>query len=105
MSPKQVARSVYQYGEAHPEAGLKVIEVAQVPGTLRRSRPVRGGTEGFLKTKRYLLALCVLQPEVVVGMLAAYLGDGRWNMGQGALVLTPNRRCEAVDEPAIVAAR
>ena len=88
MSPKQVARSVYRYGEAHPEAGLKVIEVPQVPGTLRRSRPVRGGTEGFLKTKRYLLTLCVIQPEAVVGMLVAYLEGGRWKLGQDAKVET-----------------
>ncbi len=89
MSPKQVARSVYKYGEAHPEAELKVIEVPQVQGTLRRSRPARGGAEGFLKTKRYLLTLCVIQPEVVVGLLAVYLEGGRWAMGRGAEVETP----------------
>ena len=89
MSPKQVAHSVYEYGEHHPEAELKVVEVPQVPGTLRRSRPARGGAEGFLKTKRYLLTLCVLQPEVVVGLLAAYLDNGRWAMGRDAQVLTP----------------
>ena len=89
MSPKQVARCVYQYGEQHPEADLKVIAVPQVPGALRRSRPARGGAEGFLKTKRYLLTLCVLQPEVVVGLLAAYLEGDRWKISREAQILTP----------------
>ncbi len=89
MSPKQVAHCVYQYGEAHPEAGLQVIEVPQVAGSLRRSRPARGGAEGFLKTKRYLLTLCLVQPEVVVGLLAAYLEGGRWDMGRAAQVMSP----------------
>lgn len=49
MTPKQVARSVGAYGEKHPEADLRVLEVPQVPGTLRRSRPVRGGAEAGLR--------------------------------------------------------
>ena len=89
MSPKQVARSVERYGRRHPEAGLRVFEVPQVPGTLRRSRPVRGGTEMLLKTKRYLFTLLVIQPEAVAAMLAMYLDGGRWQIGRGAEVVRP----------------
>ncbi|WP_213803700.1 DUF4105 domain-containing protein [Granulicella sp. dw_53] len=89
MTPKQVARSVAAYGEAHPEAGLRVVEVPQIPGTLRRSRPVRGTAEAGLKTKRYLVTLLMIQPEVVAGCAIAYLKHGRWKVGDGAVVAEP----------------
>ena len=84
MSPKQVARRLAAYAGARPEMKLRVIEVAQVPGSLRRSRPVRGGAEGCLKTKRYLATLLVVQPEVPVALTAMYLSRGRWQVGKGA---------------------
>ena len=57
MTPKQVVRSLTEYASQHAELGLRVWEIPQVPGTLRRSRPVWGGAEAGLKTKRYLLTL------------------------------------------------
>lgn len=88
MTPKQVARCVAAYGARHPEANLRVLEIPQVPGTLRRSRPVRGGAEAGLKTKRYLAILTVIQPEVPIGCAVLYLIHGRWQMGKGAVVQT-----------------
>ena len=86
LSPKEVARRVAAYGAAHPEAGYRVVEVEQVPGTLRRSRPVRFGSEMFLTTKRYAFTLAVIQPEAVLVALGAWLEDGRWKIGRGATV-------------------
>ncbi|WP_089409663.1 hypothetical protein [Granulicella rosea] len=102
LSPKQVARRVATYGKKHPEAELKVIEIAQTPGTLPRSKPVRGGAEGFLKTKRYLAPLLVVQPEVVIGLTAAYLDRGRWQIGRGAEVVGPE---EFEPVPGVVSSR
>ncbi len=89
MTPKQVIRSVAAYGEAHPEADLQVIEIPQVPGSLRRSRPVRGAAEAGLKTKRYLATLSIIQPEIVVGLVILYLDHGRWEVGRGATIAYP----------------
>ena len=89
VSPTQVAESLAVYGEAHPEANLKVIEIAQVPGGLRRSRPVRTATAGILKTKRYLFTLLAIQPEVPLGLAILYLTHPRWKLGAGAKVLPP----------------
>lgn len=89
MSPKQVVRGVYRYGEAHPEARLRVFEIPQIPGTLRRSRPVRGGAEALLNTKRYLVTLLVIQPEAVAAILGMYIGRGRWAIGRGSEVVRP----------------
>ncbi len=89
MTPKQVARSVQGYGKAHPELQLKVLEIPQVPGTLRRSRPVRGAAEAGLKTKRYLFTLLAIQPEIPVGCAILYLHRGRWEIGRDAELVGP----------------
>ncbi len=89
MTPKQVGRRIAAYGMQHPEAWLRVVEVPQVPGSLRRSRPVRGTAESALKTKRYLAVLLLIQPEVVVGSSVVYVADGRWKVGDGAELVGP----------------
>jgi hypothetical protein len=89
MTPKNVARCVQAYGETHPELGFRVIEIPQVPGSLRRSRPVRGAAEAGLKTKRYLLTLLLIQPEVPLVSEILYLKHGRWQIGKDAEVVGP----------------
>lgn len=90
MTPKQVARCLYALGESDPELHLRVFEVPQIPGTLRRSRPVRGAWESSIKIKRYLFTLAVIQPEIpIVGGLL-YAIHGRWSMDQHAEVVGPS---------------
>lgn len=88
-TPKQLAREVDTYGHAHPEVHLAVYEVPQLPGSLRRSRTVRGAAESLLFTKRYLAALLVIQPEVVVISLVAYGKAGRWPVATDAQPIAP----------------
>ena len=89
MTPKNVARCVQAYGKVHPELNLKVFEIPQVPGSLRRSRPVRGAAEAGLTTKRYLATLLAIQPEVPAVCLVLYLKHGRWQIGHDAEVVGP----------------
>lgn len=90
MTPKQVAKSLVEYSHAHPEVHLAVMEIPQIPGTLKRSRPIWGTAEAGLKTKRYLFSLMILQPEVIAGCAIVYLDRGRWKVGQGAIPATPD---------------
>jgi hypothetical protein len=90
MSPKQDAKLLQAYGDAHPEARLKIYEIPQIPGTLRRSRPVRGAAETLIKTKRYLATLLVIQPEVVLGSWVIYETKGKYTPGMDAQKLTPD---------------
>ena len=89
MTPKQVARSMVNYNRLHPEANLTVMEIPQIPGTLRRSRPIWGVSESGLKTKRYLFTLLLIQPEVIAGCGIVYLDRGRWKIGDGAVPASP----------------
>ena len=86
-APKTLARQLDAYGNAHPEMHLRVSEIPQVPGTLRRSRPLRGGAETFVKTKRYLATLLVLQPEAVLADWIVYEKKGKWTPGKDATPL------------------
>ena len=88
-TPKNLAREIDAYGLAHPEIGLRVLEVPQLPGTLRRSRPFRGAAEIFVKTKRYLVTLIVIQPEALLADWIAYEAKGKWIPGRNAEPLSP----------------
>lgn len=99
MTPKEVARCVAAFGAAHPELHFHATEIPQLPGSLRRSRPVRGAAESGLKTKRYLFTLAVIQPEVPAGLAVLYFWHGRWKLGEGAVVKTPEQWIAAIQPP------
>jgi hypothetical protein len=90
MSPKQDAKLLRAYGDAHPELHLTIYEIPQIPGTLRRSRPIRGAAETLLKTKRYLATLLVIQPEIVLGSWVIYETKGKSKPGLNAEQIAPS---------------
>jgi len=79
-TPKQVARSLVHYGRKHPELHLSAFIIDQVPGTIRRSHKVHGVTESLIKSKRYLIPLIFLGPEVAGAVAVTYLIDGRLSL-------------------------
>jgi len=72
-TPKQIAKSLVAYSRRHPDLQFSSFEIPQVPGTLPRSRAIRGVLESFLKSKKYALPVAVWHPLVVGGLAAAYL--------------------------------
>jgi hypothetical protein len=91
-TPKQVARSLVKYGKAHPEAEMSAFVIPQVHGSVPRSHPVDGVTESLVKSKKYLIPLAVLAPEVTGGVVVAYLAEGRMSLPKDATVFN-------VDDP------
>jgi hypothetical protein len=86
MTPKQVARSLVKYGKKYPEVDMTAFVIPQVSGSVPRSHPVDGVAESLLKSKKYLIPLTVLAPEVTGGVVVAYLVDGRLKLPKGATV-------------------
>ena len=72
-TPKQIAKSLVAYSRRHPDLQFSSFEIPQVPGTLPRSRAIRGVLESFLKSKKYALPVAALHPLVVGGLAIAYL--------------------------------
>ena len=93
-TPKHTAKSLAQYSARHPELQFTTFVIPQVPGTIKRSRPVRGLTESVFKAKKYELPLFVLQPFVAGGFAVAYAAGGRFNPAHDALVFGPDGRLE-----------
>ena len=86
MTPKQVARSLVAYARKYPEVNMTAFVIPQVPGSVPRSHPVDGVAESLVKSKKYLIPLTVLAPEVTGGVVVAYLVDGRLKLPKGATV-------------------
>jgi hypothetical protein len=78
-TPKQVARSLTKYAKRHPELDFSTFVIPQVPGTIHRSHPIKGVVESLVKSKKYIVPLFVLSPQVTAGMIVAYLADGRFH--------------------------
>jgi hypothetical protein len=85
-TPKQVARSLTKYADRHPELAFSTFMIPQVPGSIKRSHPVDGVLESVVKSKKYVLPLAVLTPELTAGLVVAYLTDGRFKAPKDATV-------------------
>jgi hypothetical protein len=85
-TPKQVARSLTKYADRHPELTFSTFLIPQVPGSIKRSHPIDGVVESVVKSKKYVLPLAVLTPQVTAGLVVAYLTDGRFKAPKDATV-------------------
>ena len=95
-TPKHASKTMVQYAKKHPELHLTAFIIPQVPGTIRRSRPVRGVVESVFKAKKYEVTLLALHPVVGGAFAAAYLfGGGPFNPGKNALMLSPDGDLQA----------
>ena len=87
-TPKRVARSISKYSRRHSDLEFVSRVIPQVPGSIRRSKPVHGMAESVFKAKKYVLALAFFQPYVAGGFAAAYLVDGRFKTDRKAMLFS-----------------
>ena len=99
-TPKQVAKSLAKYGHKHPELEMSAFVIPQVPGSVARSHPVDGVAESLIKSKKYLLPMAILSPEVTGAVVVAYLAKGRMKLPKDAAVFNVD---DQVVEPAAAA--
>jgi hypothetical protein len=85
-TPKHDAKSLIKYTNHHSDVMLSRIVFPQVPGTIRRSRPVRGVLESLFRAKKYMLPLAVFHPVIAGGIVSAYLVGDRFNPAWDAMV-------------------
>ena len=78
-SPKAIARSFTRYALRHPEADFRVLHFAQVPGTIKRSRECRAGTEQLYNSKKFLIPMIIFADHELPAVVASYLLTGRFN--------------------------
>lgn len=94
-TPKQIAKCLARYSKHHPQLQSTSFVIPQVPGTIKRSKPVRGVVESAFKAKKYMAPLLVWHPAVVACFAAAYFtGSSGFDPGRNALVFDPRRDLE-----------
>jgi hypothetical protein len=86
-TPKQIAKVLAKYSRHHPELESSTFLIPQVPGTVRRSKPVHGGLESIVAAKKYMLPLLFLQPYVAGSLVAGHLSEGRFDPARHAPIL------------------
>ena len=87
MTPKQAARSIVKYGKKHPALSVSAFVVPQVPGTIQRSRKADGVSEAILKSKKYVIPLSIVAPEVTGALAISYATQDRFTLPADAPVL------------------
>jgi hypothetical protein len=93
-TPKHIAKLFMHFGERDPELHLSTFVIPQVPGDIRRSRPVHGVSEAVLKAKKYAVPLLLLHPVVTGCFVVAAVGGDRFNPARDAMVFDPSRELE-----------
>lgn len=92
-TPKHIAELFVRFGERHPELHLSSFVIPQLPGSIRRSGPVRGVAESIFKAKKYMVPLLVFHPVLGACFVVAALGE-RFNPAHNAMVFDPSRELE-----------
>jgi hypothetical protein len=93
-TPKQIAKCLVRYSKHHKQLEYTNYVIPQVPGTIKRSRQVRGVVESAFKAKKYMVPLLVWHPAIVGCFAAAYFTGGGFDPGRHALVFDPSRDLE-----------
>jgi len=71
-TPKQIAYKLRKYGREHPDAGLEVFVLPQIPGLHRHSHSNKDVAESLVTTV-YAVPLAVVSPYLVGGIFVDYL--------------------------------
>lgn len=78
-SPKAVARTFTHYGLHHPDSNFRVMHFAQIPGTTKRSRTVRSGTEQLFHSGKLLVPMALISYYTVPVVTVSYFTTARFN--------------------------
>jgi len=90
MTPKQAAKSFTQFSKRNPQLQLTRFFVPQVPGTVKRSKPVHGLVDGVFHAKKYFVPLAVFTPFVAGGVATVYYFGGRFDPAKEVAMWTPD---------------
>ena len=94
-TPKQLARTLSKFSRRHPELQPSRFVIPQVPGTIPRSKRVKGVFEVMLTAKKYMWPIFVFQPYIAVSAVAVYTQHWHFNPGKNAPILDAKHELNA----------
>lgn len=90
-TPQQIVKCLLSYAKHHPGFSLSSFFLPQVAGSRRPSCRVDGVSEGFVRSKKYIVPLAAFHPWVASAILAVYLANGRFSVAHYATTMyTPD---------------
>ena len=78
-TPRQIAYKLERYARKHPETGLTVLEISQVPGNRRLSRSNKSIAASLTPTA-YAVPIALTNPYLAGGLFVDYLVRGRFHL-------------------------
>ena len=93
-TPKQIAKMLAKYSRHHPELESSDFLIPQVPGAVRRSKPVHGVLDSVIAAKKYMVPVVALHPYIGGGLLIGYFGH-HFDPARNALILDSSRQLDA----------
>jgi hypothetical protein len=78
-TPKQIAFKLVRQGRRHPEAGVTVFEIPQIPGYRRHSHSNKNVAESFVTTA-YAVPIALVNPYLAGGIFVDYLIRGHFHI-------------------------
>jgi hypothetical protein len=91
-TPKQLGRTFSKYSSRHPELQISKFVIPQVPGTIPRSKRVKGVFEVMLTSKKYMWPIILSHPYAAGTAIAIYVQRWHFNPGKNALILDASQR-------------
>jgi hypothetical protein len=78
-SPKALARTFTSYAKQHPEMKLHVLHFVQAPGSIKRSKEVRDGSELLYRSPFLIAPLAIFVGYALPAAVVTYTVTGRFN--------------------------
>jgi hypothetical protein len=100
-TPKQLGRTLVHFSARHPELDLTTFVIPQVPGSIRRSRPIHGVVESAFGAKKYLLPIFLVHPIVATSLaVGTYVDSGNFSPARNAMIFDPAHGLQPPLDPA-----
>jgi hypothetical protein len=94
-TPKQIAKMLVKYSHHHPELLTSDFLVPQVPGAIRRSKPIHGVLESVMAAKKYMVPVVILHPYIGGGLLAEHFFHKGFDPARNALIMDSSDQLNA----------
>ena len=94
-TPKQLARTFSEYTRRHPELQLSKFVIPQVPGSIPRSKRIKGVFEVMLTAKKYMWPIFLFHPYAAGTAVAVYVQHWHFNPGKDSPIIDSEHEMSA----------
>ena len=94
-TPKQMARTFTKYTKRHPQLQGAKFVIPQIPGSIPRSKRIKGVFEVMLTAKKYMWPIFLFHPYAAGTAVAVYVQYWHFNPGKDSPILDSKNEMSA----------